>query len=306
MDRLRCLEIFAEVARGGSFTAAAQRFSISRSSVSKHVAWLERSLGAQLLVRTTKEVGLTDAGLRLLDGSLQLLERFAEIQGEVRDSIDKPRGVIRVGTPHSFGVHHLLPLALQFIALHPDIQIVVQADDGRASLVADRLDLSVRIAPALNDASYVAQWLLKVPQVLVASPAYLQRAGTPASVAELARHDCLVHTLKSPTAQWRFAGDGGEVSVRVGGPLCSSLGEVLQQAALAGRGLSIHPTYMVSGDLAAGRLVEVLPATPPVGLDISVIYPARDNLPKRVRAFIDFLRDWARSPPGWAGGTTAR
>ena len=160
MDRLRCLEIIAEVARGGSFTAAAQRFAISRSAVSKHVAWIEQTLGAQLLVRTTKEVGLTDAGQRLLDSSLQLLERFEDMQSEVRDSVDTPRGVIRIGTPPSFGVHQLLPLVLRFNEKHPGILVTIEADDGRASLVAERLDMSVRIAPALEDASYVAQSLL--------------------------------------------------------------------------------------------------------------------------------------------------
>ncbi len=301
MDRLRCLEVFAEVARAGSFTAAAQRYALSRSSVSKHVAWLEAELGAQLLARTTKEVGLTDAGHRLLEGSVQLLERFEELQAEVRDAVDTPRGVIRIGTPHAFGVHHLLPLALRFMAQHPDIQIAIEADDGRSSLVAERLDLSVRIAPALDDASFVAQSLLKAPQVLVAAPNYLQRAGLPRSVAELARHECLVHTLKSPTAQWRFTSAQGDSSnVRVRGALCSSLGEMLHKAALAGRGLAIHPTYMVADDLASGRLVNVLPQTPPLGLDIYVIYPARTNLPRRVRAFIDFLREWAASKPQWS------
>ncbi len=300
MDRLRCLEIFAEVARGGSFTAAAQRFAISRSAVSKHVAWLEQTLGAQLLARTTKEVGLTDAGQRLLDGGLQLLERFEELQAEVRDAVDTPRGVIRIGTPPSFGVHQLLPLVLRFTDRHPDIQVTIEADDGRSSLVAERLDMSVRIAPALDDASYVALSLLKAPQVLVAAPAYLQRAGTPQALGELAQHECLVHTLKSPTAYWRFDTPQGEQAVRVRGALCSNLGEVLQHAALAGRGLAIHPTYMVAADIAAGRLLPVLPETPPRGLDIYVIYPARNNLPKRVRAFLDHLRDWARAPPDWA------
>lgn len=301
MDRLHCLEIFAEVARGGSFSAAAKRFSISRSAVTKHVAWLEHTLGAALLVRTTKEVGLTDAGHRVLGNCLPLLERYEEIESDVRDSMSAPRGVIRVGTPPSFGVRHLLPLVLQFTARHPDIQIALQVDDGRASLVAERLDLSVRIAPALSDSSFVAQSLLKSPQVLVASPGYLRRAGMPASVAELARHECLVHTLKSPTACWRFVERGAEVSVRVRGALCSNLGEALQQAALRGHGLSIHPTYMVAADLAAGRLVNVLPGSQPTGLDIYVVYPARSNVPKRVLTFLDFLRGWARTPPDWSG-----
>lgn len=300
MDRLRCVEIFAEVARAGSFTAAAQRFAISRSAVSKHVAWLERNLGAQLLARTTKEVSLTDAGHRLLAGSVTLLETFDALEGDVRDSVVTPRGLIRIGAPPSFGVRHLLPLVLKFTAQHPEIRIALEADDGRTSLVAERLDLSVRIAPSLDDASYVALALLKVPQVLVASPAYLMRAGTPTSVNELTGHECLVHSLKSPTAFWRFDTASGHVAVRVGGSLSSNLGEALQQAALAGRGLAIHPRYMVAADLAAGRLVTVLPQTPPTGLDIHVVYPARINLPKRVRSFIDYLQAWAQSSPDWS------
>ncbi len=306
MDRLRCLEIFAEVARSGSFSAAAQRFAISRSAVSKQVAALEQTLGAQLLARTTKAVALTDAGQRLLEHGAPLLERYEEIASDVRDSIATPRGVIRIGTPPSFGVHHLLPLVLQFAGRHPQIQVSLEADDGRASLVAERLDLSVRIAPALDDASFVAQALLRVPQVLVAAPSYLQRAGVPQTVADLARHECLVHTLKSPTAQWRFTEHGVETAVRVRGALCSNLGEALQQAALRGHGLAIHPTYMVAADVKAGRLVAVLPESPPTGLDIYVIYPARRNLPKRVRAFLDFLQDWARTPPEWVSLSAAK
>ena len=118
MDRLRCLEFFAEVARAGSFTAAAQRFAISRSSVTQQMAWLEHSLCAQLLERT---MGRTDAGLRPLDSRLQLPERLNAIQAELRDAVDRPRRVIRVGRPHSFGVQHLRPLALRFTALHPPL-----------------------------------------------------------------------------------------------------------------------------------------------------------------------------------------
>lgn len=300
MDRLRCLEIFAEVARGGSFTAAASHFGMSRAAVTKHVAWLERALGAALLVRTTKQVGLTDAGLRVLQGGQMLIERYEAIEGDVRDSMNTPRGVIRLGTPPAFGGRHLIPLIARFLAEHPDIQVALEIDDGRSSLVTERLDLSVRIAPALDDASFVAQSLLKAPQVLVAAPAYLKRAGTPRTLQDLARHDCLVHTLKSPTGNWRFTGPGGETSVRVRGSLCSNFGEALQNAALLGHGLSIHPYYMVSDDIAAGRLAIVLPEYSPTELDIFIIYSTRRNQPQRVRAFLDFLRQWARTPPDWS------
>lgn len=306
MDRLRCLEVFAEVARSGSFTAAARRFGMARATVTKHVAWLEQSLGAPLLNRTTKHVGLTDAGLRVLDDGLQLLERYDEIESEVRNSMSTPRGVVRVGTPPSFGTHHLVPIVLQFCARHPDIQIALSLDDGRSSLVTESLDVSLRIAPALEDASFIAQTLLKTPQVLVASPEYLRRAGTPASLQQLARHNCLVHTLKSPTANWRFSRAGVEETVKVRGSMCSNFGEALQQGAVRGAGLSIHPTYMVSEDIAAGRLAVVLPEWTPTELDICVIYSSRRNQPQRVRHFLDFLRQWARTPPRWSSPPRAR
>ena len=212
----------------------------------------------------------------------------------------EPRGVIRVGTPPSFGTHHLVPLVAAFAARHPDIQIVLSLDDGSANLIAQGLDLSVRIAPALDDASYFAQPLTKAPQVLVASRAYLKKHGAPQSLADLAQHNCLVHSLKSPTSIWRFGSNGSEASVRVRGSVYSNFGEALKHAALLGHGISMHPYYMVADDLTAGRLAVVLPQHDPVSLDIFVIYSSRQNLPVRVRKFIEFLKDWAKTPPDWA------
>jgi DNA-binding transcriptional LysR family regulator len=301
MDRLRCMQVFVEVARDGSFTGAARRLGMSKASVTKHVAWLETSLRARLLHRTTKQVGLTDAGLSTLRSAKALLERYDEIEVDVRDSTRQPKGLIRVGTPPSFGAHHLAPLVIGFTALHPEIQVAMILDDGSANLIAQGLDLSVRIAPALEDASYVAQSLTKAPQVLVASPSYLGRHGAPQSTADLARHNCLVHTLKSPTGLWRFTGpDGSEATVRVRGTICSNFGETLQQAAILGHGISMHPYYMVSDDLAAGRLKALLPQYEPLGLDIYAIFSSRQNLPLRVRRFVEYLKEWSKTPPAWA------
>jgi molybdate transport repressor ModE-like protein len=300
VDRLRCIQVFVEVARDGSFTGAARRLGMSKASVTKHVAWLENALRARLLHRTTKQVGLTEAGLSTLRSGRRLLEGYEEIEADVRASTREPRGVVRVGTPPSFGAHHLAPLVASFAALHPDIQVALSLDDGSANLIAQGLDVSVRIAPALEDASYIALPLTKAPQVLVAAPVYLARRGVPQSLADLARHNCLVHTLKSPTNIWRFTGPEGEASVRVRGSISSSFGEALMQAALLGHGISMHPYYMVSEDLGAGRLAVVLPQYEPAELDIYVIYSSRQNLPLRVRRFIEFLKEWAKTPPAWA------
>lgn len=294
------MQVFVEVARDGSFTGAARRLGMSKASVTKHVAWLEQSLRARLLHRTTKQVGLTDAGLSTLRSASQLLERYDEIEADLRDSTRQPKGLIRVGTPPSFGAQHLVPLVLRFTGAHPEIQVAVILDDGSANLIAQGLDLSVRIAPALADASYVAQPLTKAPQVLVAAASYLERHGMPQSPIDLAQHNCLIHALKAPTGIWRFHGPQGEVSVRVRGSISSNFGDALQNSALLGHGISMHPYYMVAGDLAAGRLQAVLPQYEPFGLDIYAIFSSRQNLPLRVRKFVEFLKDWAKTPPAWA------
>lgn len=301
MDRLACLNVFAEVARASSFTVAAHRLSMSRASVSKHIAQLERTLGAQLLKRTTKHVGLTDAGLRVLENGALLLERYDEIVADVRDTATAPRGVVRVSAPQSFCTHQLLPLVCDFSRQHPDIQVALSIDDGRSALVSDGLDVMVRIASALEDASHVALPLLTAPQALVASPAYLRRAGRPRTLRDLARHNCLVHTIKAPTGIWRFGGAGSdEIAVRVRGSLCANFGDVLHQAALRGEGVSMHPVYMVADDLRTGRLQAVLPDTPPRPLDVVALYSSRRLLPGRVRLLLEHLQRWAATQPAWS------
>jgi DNA-binding transcriptional LysR family regulator len=300
VDRLRCIEVFVEVARDGSFTGAARRLGISKATTTKHVAWLERSLGVKLLNRTTKDVGLTEAGAHALSQGQLLLDRFEEIGAGLRELVEKPRGIVRVGTPPSFGTHHLLPLVVGFTERYPEIRIMLQLDDGSANLITQGLDLSLRIGPAPDDAGHIAVPLTKAPQVLVASEGYLRASGIPRTPADLARHNCLVHALKSPTSIWRFTGTAGEVSVRVQGTVSSNFGEALKQAALLGHGISMHPYYMVSDDLKAKRLVGILPDYEPLELEIYMVYPTREHLPVRTRRFMDYLKRWAKTPPDWA------
>lgn len=299
MDRLRAIEIFAEVARGRSFSGAAQRLGMAKGNVTKHVAWLEELLGARLLTRTTKSVSLTEAGLSLMEDGMDLLDRFDRVQETVRGAGKAPKGMIRVGTPPSFGAVHLVPMITSFSGANPDIQFVMHLDDGRVDIALEGLDLSLRIAPSLKDTSLVAQKLGSVPQMLVASPAYLCARGEPQTPDQLSEHDCLVNALKSPTGYWTLTGRGGHRSVRVSGSMRSNFGESLRHAALLGQGISMHPIYMVADDIETGRLTVVLPDYRPTGLDIYVVYPSRRNMPGRVRLFIDFLRARFQSTAEW-------
>ncbi len=302
MDRLRAIEIFAEVARGRSFTAAALRLGMAKGNVTKHVKWLEQLLGAQLLTRTTKSVSLTEAGLSLLEGGQHLLDSFDAVQSTVRGAVNGPKGTIRIGAPPSFAAVHLVPLITSFSALHPDLQFAMHLDDGRVDIAGEGLDLSLRIAPSLKDTSLVAQKLGSVPQLLVAAQSYLAVRGKPKTPDDLSAHNCLVHALKAPTNFWTFTGPGkssGKKSVRVSGSMRANFGEPLRHAALLGHGISMHPNYMVAQDIKDGRLKVVLPAYLPTSLDIYAMYPSRRNMPGRVRLFLEFLRERFHSGTDW-------
>lgn len=310
MDKLRAIEVFIEVAQGLSFSGAAQRLGMAKGNVTKHVAWLEQSMGVQLLTRTTKSVSLTESGLSLLENGRELLDRVESVDAAVRQSVKEPKGMLRLGAPPSFGAFHLVPIITAFSAAHPDIQVVLYLDDGRTDLVAEGLDMSVRIATSLKDTTQIAQRLAVVPQLLVASPEYLKRRGVPQTIADLADHECMVHALKSPTNIWTFVEENEpsaqtkaelpvglpqstrKTTVRVRGTIRANYGDPLRHAALLGHGISMHPTYMVMQDIAEGRLVKVLPQFRPVGVDIYAVFPSRKNLPVRVRTFLDFLRQW--------------
>lgn len=290
MDRLRAIQVFVEVARAESFTAAAQRLGMSRASVTKTVRALEEALGAPLLNRNTQHVSTTEAGARLLKSGARLLGDFDALEAELRDTVGRPRGPIRVGTPPSFGAIHLVPLVAAFTRENPEVRISLHLDDGAADLVRDGLDMSLRIASALKDSENIARLLVRVRQVLVAAPGYVRERGMPHHPRDLARHNCLVHALKSPGAIWHFGQGAETVSVHVAGSMRSNFGEALRSAALLGEGVSMHPMYMVDGDLSAGRLIAILPGWEPTGLEIHAIYPER-RMPARVKEFIAFLRE---------------
>jgi len=302
MDRLRAIEVFTEVARGRSFTAAALRLGIAKGNVTKHVKWLEELLGAQLLTRTTKSVSPTEAGLTLLDGGQQLLDCFDAVEATVRGAVNGPKGTIRIGAPPSFAAVHLVPLITAFSALHPDLQFAMHLDDGRMDIAGEGLDLSLRIAPSLKDTSLVAQKLGSVPQMLVAAQSYLASRGQPKTPDDLATHNCLVHALKAPTNFWTFTEPkklNSKKSVRVSGSMRANFGEPLRHAAILGHGISMHPNYMVAQDIKDGRLNIVLPAYQPTGLDIYAMYPSRRNMPGRVRLFLEFLRGRFLNAADW-------
>jgi DNA-binding transcriptional LysR family regulator len=304
MDRLTQIRIFTEVARARSFTETAKRFGMSRASVTKHVAALERAFSVLLLNRTTQHVVPTETGRQLMEDGTRLLEEFDLLEARIRNTESEPRGTIRVGTPPTFGATRLMPAIVAFTERYPDIRVALHLDNGSADLVRDGLDLSLRVTPAMKDSSHVARFLVRIPQLLVASPAYIQAHGAPEVPTDLLQHNCLVHRINAPTDTWRFGKDDGLIAIQVSSSIISNFGEVLRSAALLGVGISMHAIYMIDQDIRAGRLKVVMPEFPPRSLNVTAIYPRR-NPPARVAMFIDFLRDWFPRHSTLLDGTAA-
>jgi DNA-binding transcriptional LysR family regulator len=294
LDRLLQIKVFLEVGKAGSFTAAAQHLGMSKASVTRHISGLESSLGVRLLNRNTNHVSLTNAGNLLIESGRSLLNSVDSLETEIRQSSISLRGTIRLGVQPAFGASRLVPALLGFQKIHPDIRISLCLESSATDIVRDGLDLSLRVVPSLKTANYIAQLLVRsTPQWLVASPEYLREHGHPASIDDLTNHNCLIHTLKSPTGHWVFKSRKGTTSVKVSGTLSSDFGEALRSAAVLGQGISMHPTFMIDNDIRTGRLEIVLPNVSVQEYSIFALYPHR-NVPRRVKVLIDFLSKWLR------------
>lgn len=291
---LEAWAIFAAVVEARSFSAAAQRLSLSKATVSKAVARLEARLGQALFHRTSRRLALTEAGKPLAERATRILAEAQAAEEAARDGSNALAGRIRVAAPLGFGIANIAPLIACFLARHADIEIDLDLSDARVDIVADGFDLALRIAD-LPDSSLRARRLCGIQTHLVAAPAYLAAAGTPAHAAELANHRLL--TYANVAGPWRLQGPGGEsVSVRASGPLTVNSGEAMVPALLAGLGIARLPGFIVGAHLAAGALVEVLPEWrgPPIGLHL--LTPPSPLRPARVETLIAFLVEQLRDP----------
>ena len=299
MDNLADVAVFVRVVERGSFTLAADELELSRAAVSKYVSRLEERLGARLLHRTTRRLSLTEAGAALFEASRGALERIEEAEGAVAQLQSEPRGRLRVSAPMSFGILHLGAAMSEFARLNPRVTLDVRLDDRFVNLVEEGVDVAVRIG-ALRDSSLVARKLTTSTSLACASPDYLARQGEPETPEDLAGHNCLIYSYLSTANVWRFtAPDGREVPVAVNGTLRINNGIVLAEAAAAGQGIVLAPSFYVAPHLRDGRLRRILAAyrLPEVG--IHAVYPQREHVPPKVRAFVDFLALRFGRKPEW-------
>lgn len=290
MDRFKQLQTFVDVATLGSLSAAARAEGVAPAMIGRRIDALEARLAVKLLVRTTRRLSLTAEGSALLEDAQRILRELDDTETMVSQGSSRPSGHLRISAPAGFGRRHVAPLLPAYAAEYPDVSVTLDLSDRLVDLVDERFDCAVRIGD-LNDSDLVGIRLADNRRVVVASPAYLQREGTPRTPADLAGHSCLSFGMQGNQSRgWLFRVGGLVAPYRVSGKLECSDGSVLHEWTLAGCGLAWRSMWEVQHDLARGRLKTVLDdyCAPPNG--IYAMLPERKHLPARVRAFVDLLR----------------
>lgn len=291
------LDIFARVARTGNMSMAGREIGLSPAVVSKRISLLEDRLGARLFQRTTRQLTLTETGEGYFKRVIDILSLVEEAEDYVSRRNTKPRGVIKISAPTSFNRQHISPHLPGFLARYPDIEIDMQLTDHFVDIIREGFDLAIRIGE-LEDSSLVARKLAKEVRVICAAPAYLKAAGTPASLAELDAHNCLVAGAQDV---WRLDGPGGASDIRVKGNMRSNSAEFVRGALMQGLGLALRATWDVGAEIERGELVVVLPEyTGSSKNAIYAVYPCREFMPAKVNAFIDYFADLYEKDPVWS------
>jgi DNA-binding transcriptional LysR family regulator len=299
MDRIASMAAFPKVVGAGSFSGAAREMQVSQASVTKQIQELESWLGARLLNRTTRRLNLTEIGVAFYERSTRILEAVEEARNAAGALQTVPRGRLRINAPVSFGLLHLAPVITEFLELHPDISVEMLVNDRLVDLLEGEFDVAMRIG-RLRDSSLIARRIAPIRLAVCAAPAYLATHGVPRTPEDLARHNCLEYTYFESRGEWRLLNsDGEEIIVPVSGRYLANNADVLRSTALAGGGIMLVPTFIVSQDLRAGRLVRLLPYFPPPEQALHALYPPGRHLSAKVRSFVDFLVARFGGEPTW-------
>ncbi|WPH20497.1 LysR family transcriptional regulator [Variovorax paradoxus] len=289
---LNDIAVFVQVVRHGSFAGAARRLGLPPNTVSRRIQQLEAQLGTRLMQRSTRRLTLTSAGQAFHERCAGAVDGLVEAGQELITGSQQPSGLVRVAATADFFDFFPMEWVADFLAAHPLVRVDFVLSDARADLIAEQIDIAFR-GGALPDSGYVGRKLLGArTDGMVASPAYIAARGAPATLQDLAEHDCVTSPHPSGRTLWRLAGPGGaDEEVQVAGRFSGNTAQALRKAALAGLGIALLPPTMARLDLEAGRLVPVLPQYQRTGQGLSVLYPSRKHLPLAVSAFIGMVME---------------
>lgn len=287
-DRARELATFALVVEHGSFSAAGRALDLSPSAVSRAIDRIEERLGVRLLLRTTRALSLTAEGQAYLLMARRILADLDDSEQQIADQ-GAPRGRLRVSAAQSHGRLCIVPLLGKFAALYPNILVDISLSDALVDIAAGQTDVAVRFGP-LPDSTLTARKLGEGGRVIVASPDYLARHGTPRRPEDLLAHNCLNFNFRRAETTWPFRVDGQTFSLALKGTIEANNGETLGQLAAIGVGIARVGMFSVAAEISAGRLRPILEEFNPGDTEmIHALFVGGSNTPARIRAFVDFL-----------------
>ncbi|WGL17877.1 LysR substrate-binding domain-containing protein [Microbulbifer bruguierae] len=300
MDRIDALNAFVAVADEGGFNKAADKLELSNQLVSKYVSQLEEHLKVRLFNRTTRRVHLTQEGEQCYQFARQILESLADMKSQLGEMQSEAQGLLRISAPVTFATRHLAPLIGEFKKEHPAVGIDLQLNDRKVDVVEEGFDVALRIGK-LKSSSLIARRLAPIRLVVCASPEYLQRHGVPQVPEDLKPEHYLRYSyLESSSGDSRLmtALKRNRLMSAATSISCNN-GEILMQAAIAGEGYALQPTFIVGEAIKAGKLNVILPEFAPETLGIYAVYPHRNLLATKLRVFIDFISSYFGDPPYW-------
>lgn len=287
MDRLSALRLFVRAVESGSFSRAGRDVGLSQSSASRAIAGLEAELGARLLLRTTRRLSVTEAGQRVYQQALRLLEEDAALVEAAAGADREPIGRLRVSTSVAFATAEVAPHVDGFLREWPRLRLDLAATDARIDAVAEGVDLILRLGP-LSDSSLTGRKLGAYERWLVAAPKVAEALDPAAALAEQLRDRCVVFSGTSLAQKWRLKGPDGAVELEPSGPLSASAGAVVLGLAEAGAGVALMPSFAVRDAIAEGRLTRVAPEWSGPAMPLTALWTHRD-LPRKARLFLDHL-----------------
>lgn len=291
LPQLDDLRLFCGVARHSSFAMAARTLGVSKALISKRIGLLEAALQVRLFHRTTRSVTLTPQGELALSWARRIAEDVDLLGEALSQDRAAPAGLLRLCSSTGFGSRHLAPALSALAQAHPQLQIELELLDRPVDLIEEGFQLDLRLGH-VHEGHVTARRVARNRRVLCASPAYLARHGIPHTLDELPGHRCIpIRERDQDFARWDLVGPEGAASVRVSGPLSANHGGVVRQWALDGHGIILRSTWDVQDDLAAGRLVQLLPAYHQPA-DVWAVCPSRLSASARVRVCVEFLQDW--------------
>ena len=298
MDRIDAMRAFVAVVTEGSFSNAANTLQLSPQLVSKYVSKLEEQLNSRLLNRTTRKVSLTEAGSHYFGHAQQILLSIDDMESKLGGLQQNPKGVLRISAPVSFALKHMAKLITDFQIHYPLVKVDLQLTDRKVDIVEEGFDVALRIGQ-LKSSSLIAKKVAPIRVVLCAAPEYLKKYGTPTQPEDLERHRYLHYSYMNMDGKDDIYQLLKAKYLKQGSELRSNNGDVLVDAAIAGAGIVLQPTFIISEALSSGKLVVVLPKLEPEALGLYVVYAHRKLLPHKVRCFIDFVEGYYGTPPYW-------